>query len=443
MSARTSFYSMIGEGQNGSDPANLVPDLSNPLHTSTPHRGNTAQANASQEQKSTSGLAGLRRSRENRMGSNATQTAQKDAGAAPAIFRPPTADPHRRSQGQALQRPDTARPFAAGKQQNAGARREASFPPKVMAPTPVKASLRSGHLSLGLDSPENPFDLSGFKVPALPQSREKPATVQVEAHISAGNEPPRSTSRQATRTPDTSMDSISTLVDSSMETTHSFKSQHDGPRRVVLQKTGQHFEADHFPVDFVGSGHIVNDTGRVVQIGGQKRARDPEDDESNVLQAPAKRPRISTGQEERRQQLERSGGGELYLSGLNDRSFAQIPNLASQMPASSQRDPSALDVLLGVDTDAFTRDNMSKYDHLAEKWCESPKDEWVAGANEIMRHFTSLLDYVKDHVASKVKVYATLGQKMDAHTRALDERQTDLDAAQKMYEASQNAIIPS
>lgn len=90
-----------------------------------------------------------------------------------------------------------------------------------------------------------------------------------------------------------------------METTHSFKSQHDGPRRVILQKTGQHFEADSFPVDFVSTGHIVNNTGRVVQLAGQKRSREQDDDDYSILsQEPAKRARMSTGKEEHRQQFE-------------------------------------------------------------------------------------------------------------------------------------------
>jgi hypothetical protein len=309
MSARTSFYPLSGDSHSAGDPANIVPDLSNPLHSSTPRRGNGGQANSSREHKQTSGLSGLRRPRDSQAGLHATQ---RDAGTTSAIFRPPTADPHRRTQGQALQRPDTARPSASGKQQNFAPRREASFPPKVMAPTPVKASLRNGNIDLSLDAPENPFSLNGFKVPALPQIRETQPTAQVEAHTSAEHDPPRAASRQSARTPDSSMGSISTLVDSSTETTLSFKSQHDGPRRVILQKTGQHFEADAFPVDFVGSGHIVNDAGRVAQLAGQKRSREYEDDDPTVLQEPAKRPRMSTGQEEHRPQLEVHSG--LFVS---------------------------------------------------------------------------------------------------------------------------------
>ena len=98
-----------------------------------------------------------------------------------------------------------------------------SLPLNLMAPTPVK--VHTSHLgNLALDSPENPF-----KVPALPNMRERPAPMQIEAHISTsgeGEHPPRPPTRQANRSPDASMTShgsISTLVaDTSTETTHSF-----------------------------------------------------------------------------------------------------------------------------------------------------------------------------------------------------------------------------
>jgi hypothetical protein len=164
------------------------------------------------------------------------------------------------------------------------------------------------------------------------------------------------------------------------------------------------------------------------------------------------------------------------------------------MSASSQREPSALDDVLGVDTDAFTRDHMAEYDRLTKKWSECEMDEWVAGAEglrfrslpsgrflnncvEMVSRVTAILDTVSSicclrhprsisvasrlktiscmplpfastvlpltrAIRSKVKLYGTLHQKLDARSHDLEGRQNALAVAKDMYvKDSQSAII--
>ncbi|OBZ66422.1 hypothetical protein A0H81_13695 [Grifola frondosa] len=67
----------------------------------------------------------------------------------------------------------------------------------------------------------------------------------------------------------------------------------------------------------------------------------------------------------------------------------------------------ALFKLLGQDMDAYVDSHMDAYEQARKKWSECSMDEWTTGADELAGKFTKMLDFVKDHMTSKLTLYAS------------------------------------
>ncbi|KIP09765.1 hypothetical protein PHLGIDRAFT_126068 [Phlebiopsis gigantea 11061_1 CR5-6] len=91
----------------------------------------------------------------------------------------------------------------------------------------------------------------------------------------------------------------------------------------------------------------------------------------------------------------------------------------------------ALHRLLGTSLDAYVQDHSTAYEDAKKKWTECTFEEWMAGADEIAQKFTKLIDLVKDHMTSKVQVYAALHSKLAAQRTVLVEREQSLKDARE------------
>ncbi|KAF4571191.1 hypothetical protein EYR36_008520 [Pleurotus pulmonarius] len=85
-----------------------------------------------------------------------------------------------------------------------------------------------------------------------------------------------------------------------------------------------------------------------------------------------------------------------------------------------------LDKILGLDVNQYIEGHLEKYEEAREKWKTCSMDEWTAGADELAHKFGQVLDFVKDHMTLKMKLFATMNQKIDEHNIVLDERSKSL-----------------
>jgi len=88
-----------------------------------------------------------------------------------------------------------------------------------------------------------------------------------------------------------------------------------------------------------------------------------------------------------------------------------------------------LDRLLGCDTDAYVEEHMGKYEQAMNRWRDCSMEEWEAGGDELATRFAKILDFVKDHMITKMKLFKNLDAKVDMHNTVLDERQKMLEGA--------------
>ncbi|KAF7792231.1 hypothetical protein EIP86_003266 [Pleurotus ostreatoroseus] len=103
-----------------------------------------------------------------------------------------------------------------------------------------------------------------------------------------------------------------------------------------------------------------------------------------------------------------------------DASVYEAP--ASTSAGDISREEHALRRLLGQDLDAYVDTHTEAYEQARKKWTECTVDEWKAGADELVIKFTKLLDFVKDHMTTKLLLYANLDQALDAHRTVLSKR---------------------
>ncbi|KAJ7161546.1 hypothetical protein C8R46DRAFT_1353406 [Mycena filopes] len=74
------------------------------------------------------------------------------------------------------------------------------------------------------------------------------------------------------------------------------------------------------------------------------------------------------------------------------------------------------------DLAAIAEAKVEKYMRLKEKGRGCKKEEWLAGADELTALYTKIFDFVKDHMTSKIQVFARLDDAVRAHGRVLEER---------------------
>ncbi|KAF9653056.1 hypothetical protein BDM02DRAFT_3183021 [Thelephora ganbajun] len=90
-----------------------------------------------------------------------------------------------------------------------------------------------------------------------------------------------------------------------------------------------------------------------------------------------------------------------------------------------------LDTLLGLDSDAYIGENLRKYEDLKDKWANSSMEEWNAGAQDIAKKFSGILDMAKDHMMQKMSLYADIQAKIDEHKNVLEDRSKELSEAKR------------
>ncbi|KAK1235952.1 hypothetical protein PQX77_000803 [Marasmius sp. AFHP31] len=123
--------------------------------------------------------------------------------------------------------------------------------------------------------------------------------------------------------------------------------------------------------------------------------------------------------------------GEAHPGNLLPGSQNRLPNF----------DGNSLDRLLGCQTNAYVEDHMERYQQMATKWQECTMEEWVKGAEEIMGKYSKVLDFVKQHMESKLKLFASFDNKVDNHKTVLEERAKVLKGArQKLVSNSQTLL---
>ncbi|KAG6839487.1 hypothetical protein C0991_002184 [Blastosporella zonata] len=89
--------------------------------------------------------------------------------------------------------------------------------------------------------------------------------------------------------------------------------------------------------------------------------------------------------------------------------------------------PGGLDNILGQGVNAYAEEHMEQYERARERWKDCTMEEWIAGANEQAARYSKILDFVKDHMMSKMKLFASLDAKVDGHNQVLSEREKALE----------------
>ncbi|KAG7089959.1 hypothetical protein E1B28_011584 [Marasmius oreades] len=113
----------------------------------------------------------------------------------------------------------------------------------------------------------------------------------------------------------------------------------------------------------------------------------------------------------------------------------------SKNHASTAGTNNTLDTLLGCQTNVYIDDHMARYQQLSSKWQECTIEEWVKGAEEIMAKYSKVLDYVKKHMESKLKLLASFDTQINEHKVILEGRAKVLDSAkQKLVSNGQDMI---
>ncbi|KAK0222812.1 hypothetical protein EDD85DRAFT_244999 [Armillaria nabsnona] len=108
-----------------------------------------------------------------------------------------------------------------------------------------------------------------------------------------------------------------------------------------------------------------------------------------------------------------------YRQHADNESFHDYdPNTLSQ-----GNNEGALDKLLGRDANVFVEEHMDNYEVLIEKWKNCTMDEWIAGADIIMVKYSKILEFVKTHMTTKLKLFASFDEQVDSHGVVLEERQ--------------------
>ncbi|KDQ59145.1 hypothetical protein JAAARDRAFT_192687 [Jaapia argillacea MUCL 33604] len=128
-----------------------------------------------------------------------------------------------------------------------------------------------------------------------------------------------------------------------------------------------------------------------------------------------------------------------YRQQQHDYEPRSTPPLQPQLPSVGQ--PHALHQLFGVDLDTYMERNLQTYHEKKQKWEACSTEEWQAGADELAGKFSSLMDFVKEHMTTKMGLYVSLHSKLASHQEVLGERQGVLkDARESLVRESGNVL---
>ncbi|KAJ4467418.1 hypothetical protein C8J55DRAFT_565279 [Lentinula edodes] len=352
-------------------------------------------------------------------------------------------------------------------------RREQAGTPSVFAPKPLNAVSAAALLSS-----------SSFKTPALPNSSVTNLLVKNEAHISNGNEenphpasqykhgnaPPQRVllhNDDSTRTIPTSM---AGLIPKHGRRDHDRNTKKRG--RVELDADDDMMYANHMDP---GPAKRYK-TNVPIQVGIDTRSYMVEEDVGRLPHVQSRfSPQLLSSPIERSEspQMTRHGPHDYqqhtspsehhalgfeqhqhqYLPGMSrdlrgngdedgdgDRGIGP-PSLSNGSHASIGMGGDALDKLLGCQADAYIEDHMQKYEQLTTKWKECSMEEWVKGADEIMVKYSKILDFVKNHMTTKLKLFTSFDKQLEAHDSILDNRAKVLEGVKSKLVAQSGSIL--
>ncbi|KLO11544.1 hypothetical protein SCHPADRAFT_998794 [Schizopora paradoxa] len=160
------------------------------------------------------------------------------------------------------------------------------------------------------------------------------------------------------------------------------------------------------------------------------------------MQAPGQR-HISPTQAQDLQQYTSPGHTQGYTSTTLP---IQITSLPHEPPAYSQHEQQnhahqdypqftakqrtaheqALFKLLGTDLEECLTSNAATYEAEKRRWTESTLEEWREGSTELGEDFNKIVTFVKDHMTSKLALFANLDEKINEHRKTLGERDKQL-----------------
>ncbi|KAI0633929.1 hypothetical protein C8Q77DRAFT_1108513 [Trametes polyzona] len=110
-------------------------------------------------------------------------------------------------------------------------------------------------------------------------------------------------------------------------------------------------------------------------------------------------------------------------------------------PADSSDARQGLFRLLGHDLDIFVEGHADAYEQARKKWSECSVEEWTQGADALASRFGKMLDYVKDHMTSKLALYATLHTSIAEHKKVLSEQEQALKDARESLVREGGAVV--
>ncbi|KAI1790023.1 hypothetical protein LXA43DRAFT_1017965 [Ganoderma leucocontextum] len=101
----------------------------------------------------------------------------------------------------------------------------------------------------------------------------------------------------------------------------------------------------------------------------------------------------------------------------------------------------ALYQLLGQDLDIWVEAHADAYEQARKKWSECSLDEWTNGADNLADRFSKLLDFVKEHMSTKLALYASLQNTISQHKGLLSSREKVLDGARECLVREGGAVV--
>ncbi|KAH9847983.1 hypothetical protein C2E23DRAFT_889440 [Lenzites betulinus] len=101
----------------------------------------------------------------------------------------------------------------------------------------------------------------------------------------------------------------------------------------------------------------------------------------------------------------------------------------------------ALYRLLGQDLDIFVEGHADAYEQARKKWAECSVEDWTSGADDLAGRFGKMLDFVKEHMTSKLALYAALHKNIAEHKNVLSEREQALKEARESLVREGGAVV--
>ncbi|KAJ8454669.1 hypothetical protein ONZ51_g12895 [Trametes cubensis] len=122
---------------------------------------------------------------------------------------------------------------------------------------------------------------------------------------------------------------------------------------------------------------------------------------------------------------------------------AQFPPGSVKGPDDMDKHRRALYMLLGQDFDVVMEAHADAYQQARKKWSECSVEEWTQGADELAGRFGKMLDFVKDHMTTKLALYASMQTNIDEHKQVLSEREKTLKEARESLVREGGAVVGS